>query len=93
LCVSLSQGVPLYQHFADLAGVKAPFILPCPAFNVINGGSHAGNALAFQEFMILPVGAKDFEEAMQMGTETYHSKLLAREGKMRWAGAYDLFCG
>lgn len=41
--------------------------------NVINGGSHAGNALAFQEFMILPVGAKDFDEAMQMGTETYHA--------------------
>jgi enolase len=66
------KGVPLYVHFAELAGVKAPYILPCPAFNVINGGSHAGNALAFQEFMILPVGAKDFDEAMQMGTETYH---------------------
>jgi len=41
--------------------------------NVINGGSHAGNALAFQEFMLLPTGAKDFDEAMQMGTETYHT--------------------
>ena len=41
--------------------------------NVINGGSHAGNALAFQEFMILPVGANSFENAMQMGTECYHS--------------------
>lgn len=40
--------------------------------NVINGGSHAGNALAFQEFMILPVGAKDFEESMKIGTEVYH---------------------
>ncbi|KDE04923.1 enolase [Microbotryum lychnidis-dioicae p1A1 Lamole] len=66
------KGVPLYQHFAELAGVKPPYILPVPAFNVINGGSHAGNALAFQEFMLLPVGAKDFNEAMQMGTETYH---------------------
>jgi enolase len=56
-----------------LAGIKAPYILPCPCFNVINGGSHAGNALAFQEFMILPVGAKDFDEAMQMGTEVYHT--------------------
>ncbi|KAM0755013.1 enolase [Meredithblackwellia eburnea MCA 4105] len=65
--------VPLYQHFADLAGVKGPFVLPTPSFNVINGGSHAGNALAFQEFMILPTGAKDFNEAMQMGTETYHA--------------------
>ncbi|KAL8286518.1 hypothetical protein RQP46_004535 [Phenoliferia psychrophenolica] len=66
------KGVPLYQHFAELAGIQPPYILPCPCFNVINGGSHAGNALAFQEFMILPVGATDFNEAMQMGTETYH---------------------
>ncbi|GAA5884458.1 hypothetical protein JCM16303_005090 [Sporobolomyces ruberrimus] len=67
------KGVPLYVHFAELAGIKPPYILPVPAFNVINGGSHAGNALAFQEFMLLPTGAKDFDEAMQMGTETYHT--------------------
>lgn len=65
--------VPLYQHLADLAGVKPPFVLPTPAFNVINGGSHAGNKLAFQEFMILPTGASSFTEAMKMGTETYHT--------------------
>ncbi|POY76781.1 putative Phosphopyruvate hydratase [Rhodotorula taiwanensis] len=67
------KGVPLYAHFADLAGIKPPYVLPVPAMNVINGGSHAGNALAFQEFMLLPTGAKDFDEAMQMGTETYHA--------------------
>ncbi|GAA5941502.1 uncharacterized protein JCM15063_006121 [Sporobolomyces koalae] len=67
------KNVPLYVHFAELAGVKAPYVLPVPAMNVINGGSHAGNALAFQEFMLLPTGAKDFDEAMQMGTETYHT--------------------
>ncbi|GAA5967445.1 hypothetical protein JCM11641_000548 [Rhodosporidiobolus odoratus] len=67
------KGVPLYVHFADLAGIKPPYVLPVPAMNVINGGSHAGNALAFQEFMLLPTGAKDFDEAMQMGTETYHT--------------------
>lgn len=49
------QGVPLYRHIADLAGNKE-VILPVPAFNVINGGSHAGNKLAMQEFMILPTG-------------------------------------
>ncbi len=49
------QGVPLYRHLADLAGNK-DVILPVPAFNVINGGSHAGNKLAMQEFMILPTG-------------------------------------
>ncbi|GAA6063195.1 hypothetical protein JCM10212_000497 [Sporobolomyces blumeae] len=67
------KGVPLYAHFADLAGRKGAYVLPVPAMNVINGGSHAGNALAFQEFMLLPTGAKDFDEAMQMGTETYHT--------------------
>lgn len=49
------KGVPLYRHIADLAGNKE-VILPVPAFNVINGGSHAGNKLAMQEFMILPTG-------------------------------------
>ena len=51
----LFQGVPLYKHIADLAGNKE-VILPVPAFNVINGGSHAGNKLAMQEFMLLPTG-------------------------------------
>ena len=63
--------VPLYRHIADLAGVKE-LVLPVPAFNVINGGSHAGNALAMQEFMILPTGASSFTEAMKMGSEVYH---------------------
>lgn len=44
-------------------------VLPVPAFNIINGGSHAGNALAMQEFMILPVGVSTFTEAIQAGTE------------------------
>lgn len=66
------KGLPLYAYIASLAGVKEPYILPCPAFNVINGGSHAGNALAFQEFMLLPTGASSFTEAMRMGSETYH---------------------
>jgi len=65
------KGVPLYKHLADLAGNKT-IVLPVPAFNVINGGSHAGNKLAMQEFMILPTGASSFTEAMRMGTEVYH---------------------
>ncbi len=65
-----AKGVPLYQHFADLAG-NPHLLLPVPSFNVINGGSHAGNRLAFQEFMILPVGAQSFSQAMQMGCEVY----------------------
>lgn len=65
------KGVPLYQHIADLAGNKK-LILPVPSFNIINGGVHAGNALAFQEFMIMPTGASSFKEAMKMGSEVYH---------------------
>ena len=66
------KGVPLYQHIADLAGVKE-FVLPVPSFNVINGGSHAGNKLAMQELMILPLGAPSFKEAMRYGAEVYHN--------------------
>lgn len=63
--------VPLYQYIADLSG-NSKIVLPVPAFNVINGGSHAGNKLAMQEFMILPTGATSFTEAMKMGSEVYH---------------------
>nr|XP_039250609.1 alpha-enolase-like [Styela clava] len=66
------KGVPLYRHLADLAG-NANVLLPVPSFNVINGGSHAGNKLAMQEFMIFPCGASTFSEAMQMGAETYQT--------------------
>ena len=62
------KGVPLYRHIADLAGNKE-VILPVPAFNVINGGTHAGNKLAMQEFMILPTGADSFRDAMRIGAE------------------------
>jgi len=68
-----AKGVPLYRHFADLAGNTDKLVLPVPSFNVINGGSHAGNKLAFQEFMIMPVGASTFKEALQIGCEVYHT--------------------
>jgi len=68
---AVHKGIPLYRHIADLAGIKQ-VILPVPAFNVINGGSHAGNKLAMQEFMLLPVGAPTFKEAMRYGSEIYH---------------------
>jgi len=73
------KGVPLYRHIADLAGIKE-VMMPVPAFNIINGGSHAGNKLAMQEFMILPTGAASFTEAMKMGSEIYHHlKSLIKE--------------
>ncbi|CAN1275784.1 Enolase 2 [Linum perenne] len=66
-----AKGIPLYKHIANLAG-NPKLVLPVPAFNVINGGSHAGNKLAMQEFMILPTGAASFKEAMKIGAEVYH---------------------
>lgn len=68
---ALEKGLPLYRHIASLAGVKE-FILPVPSFNIINGGKHADNELSFQEFMILPIGARSFSEALRMGAEVYH---------------------
>lgn len=67
---AVHKNVSLYRYISDLAGVKQ-VVLPVPAFNVINGGSHAGNKLAMQEFMLLPVGAPSFKEAMRMGAEVY----------------------
>ncbi|MFT4326183.1 MAG: phosphopyruvate hydratase [Candidatus Woesearchaeota archaeon] len=67
-----TKGIPLWKHIAMLAGKRPRKVLPTPYFNVINGGKHAGNALPFQEFMIAPVKAKNFEEAMKMSSETYH---------------------
>ncbi|KAL7602961.1 cytosolic enolase 3 isoform X1 [Lactuca sativa] len=63
--------VPLYKHIADLSG-RGNHVLPVPAFTLISGGKHAANNLAIRDIMILPIGAKRFEEAMQMGSETYH---------------------
>eukprot|EP00448_Togula_jolla_P000594 CAMPEP_0170595056 /NCGR_PEP_ID=MMETSP0224-20130122/14341_1 /TAXON_ID=285029 /ORGANISM="Togula jolla, Strain CCCM 725" /LENGTH=868 /DNA_ID=CAMNT_0010919177 /DNA_START=70 /DNA_END=2676 /DNA_ORIENTATION=- len=66
--------MPLYQYLAKLSGKPTDrFVMPVPALNVINGGSHAGNRLACQEFMILPVGAASFKEAMIIGAEVYHT--------------------
>jgi len=68
-----ARGVPLFRHFADLAGNPNPTVLPTPCFNVINGGEHAGNKLAFQEFFIIPTGAETFREAMVIGCEVFHN--------------------
>merc|ERR1711957_528426 len=66
--------MPLYQYIAKLGGKPTDrFVMPVPSFNVINGGSHAGNRLACQEFMILPTGASSFKDAMIIGSEIYHT--------------------
>merc|ERR1712087_839106 len=69
-----SMQMPLYQYIAHLAGRPTDkYMMPVPSFNVINGGSHAGNRLACQEFMILPIGASSFKDAMRIGAEVYHT--------------------
>ena len=70
--------VPLYRH---VGGTNA-HVLPVPMMNVLNGGVHADNSVDFQEFMIMPVGAASFSEALQMGTQTYHvlKKVLHDKG-------------
>merc|ERR1712127_1113638 len=68
-----AKGVPLWKHYADVAGNPTPDVLPVPCFNVINGGEHAGNKLAFQEFFVIPTGAESFSEGMQIGCEVFHN--------------------
>lgn len=76
--VAMTNGVPL---FAYIGGIGAR-ILPVPMMNVINGGAHADNKLDLQEFMIVPVGAPDFAEAVRMGAETFHAlkSILKKKG-------------
>ena len=77
-------GLPLFQY---LGGTYA-HILPVPMMNIINGGAHTTSALDFQEFMIMPVGACCFREALRMGTEVYHvlRKLLLDDGHVTAVG-------
>jgi enolase len=77
-------GLPLYQY---LGGVNAK-ILPAPMMNIINGGEHAPNNLDIQEFMIMPVGAETFAEALRMGAETFHAlkSILAADGLVTSVG-------
>lgn len=81
---ALSAHMPLYRYL----GGCSPHILPCPMMNIINGGAHADNALDFQEFMIRPVGAPTFKEALRWGAEIFQAlkKLLKSEGHVTAVG-------
>lgn len=70
--------IPLYKHLGGAAAIRTPI----PMMNVLNGGAHAGNNVDIQEFMIMPLGSKNFADALKMGTETYHTlgKILKRRG-------------
>lgn len=82
------KGVPLYEHIAEISGLKKNrFVLPVPFQNVLNGGTHAGGNLAFQEFMIVPYKFDSFFEAMRVGSEVYHHlKSLAKKKYGQSAG-------
>ncbi len=71
-------GLPLYKY---IGGINAK-VLPAPLMNIMNGGAHASNNLDIQEFMILPLGAASFREALRMGAETFHAlkKILHKDG-------------
>lgn len=73
--------VPLYQHIADVNG-SSEFTMPVPMMNIINGGEHADNNVDIQEFMVQPVSAPTFAEALRMGAEVFHSlkKVLSDRG-------------
>jgi enolase len=74
--------MPLYKYLAQLAGGRHEPVMPVPQMNIVNGGAHANNSLDVQEFMILPVGAPSFREALRYGAEVFHTlkKLLADRG-------------
>lgn len=79
---AVSKKVPLYAHIADLNGTPGVYSMPLPMMNIINGGEHADNSVDIQEFMIQPVGAKNFREGLRMGAEVFHSlaKVLKADG-------------
>ncbi len=76
--ISNALRIPLYRYLGGISGTR----LPVPMMNIINGGAHSKNSIDFQEFMIVPVGACCFKEALRMGTEVYHSlkKVLESRG-------------
>ena len=80
--VAVEKGIPLYQHIADLNGTSGQYSMPVPMMNIINGGEHADNNVDIQEFMVQPVGAKNFTEALRWGAEIFHSlkKVLSARG-------------
>ena len=67
------QKIPLYQYISELNGTSGQYTMPVPMMNILNGGGHADNNVDIQEFMIVPVGASSFSEALRMGVEVFHT--------------------
>lgn len=79
---AMYQDIPLYAHIANINGTPNTYSMPVPMMNIINGGEHADNNVDIQEFMIQPVSAKTFSEALQVGAEIFHSlkRVLNKKG-------------
>ena len=75
------KAMPLYAHIAELNGTAGQYSMPVPMMNIINGGEHADNNVDIQEFMVQPVAAKSFAEALQVGAEIFHSLKKVLSGK------------
>ncbi len=83
-----AEGVPLYKHAAKLYGSSAGTVLPVPMMNILNGGAHADSSVDFQEFMVMPVGASTFAEAVRCGAEIFHTLrgILKKKGHSTGVG-------
>ncbi|PXF32903.1 enolase [Pokkaliibacter plantistimulans] len=77
-----ARNIPLYQHIADINGTPGVYSMPVPMMNILNGGEHADNNVDIQEFMVQPVGAPSFAEALRYGAEIFHNlkKVLSERG-------------
>jgi enolase len=80
--VAAEKGIPLYQRIAQINGTEGQYTMPVPMMNILNGGEHADNNVDIQEFMIQPVAAPTFAEALRIGAEIFHAlkKVLAGRG-------------
>ena len=83
-----SRRVPLYAHVAELYG-NARLTLPVPMMNILNGGAHADSSVDFQEFMVMPVGAASFAEALRIGAEVFHALRVILKGRGQSTGVGD----
>jgi len=83
-----AEGVPLYAHAARLYGSSAGTTLPVPMMNILNGGAHADSSVDFQEFMVMPLGAATFAEAVRCGAEIFHTLrgILKKKGHSTGVG-------
>lgn len=79
---ALSKNIPLYEYVRSLSSVKKAYSLPLPMANIINGGKHASGSTDIQEFMIMPISAKTFKDAVRMSAEVFHSlkQVLSKAG-------------